>query len=307
MCRSFENRKSLKKIFGGVVMNTSTQLKALIRNISKEKSVEVEIILRNFMLERLLERISLSKFRDKFILKGGMLVAAMVGIDARSTMDMDATVKGVEFSEEALKKIFEIILASPIDDGVTMILKGFENIRDESEYPGIRVSIEALLDKTRQMLKVDITTGDMITPRAMEYSFKLLFEERMISILAYNLETVLSEKLETILSRSTASTRMRDYYDVYILTTLRLNDINWYLFGTAFRKTAEKRCRYKRLKETGHENIAEIEKSIVLREQWTKYQKKNSYASDLNWEQVLKSVQMLYSRAFENKQTSHYE
>jgi predicted nucleotidyltransferase component of viral defense system len=288
-------------------MNTSTQLKALIRNISKEKSVEAEIILRNFMLERLLERISLSKFRDKFILKGGMLVAAMVGIDARATMDMDATIKGVAFSEEALKKMFEIILAYPIDDGVTMFLKGFENIRDESEYPGIRVSIEALLDKTRQMLKVDITTGDMITPREMEYSFKLLFEERMISILAYNLETVLSEKLETILSRSTTSTRMRDYYDVYILTNLRVNDINWDLFGTAFRKTAEKRGRYKKFKETGHENIAEIEKSIVLREQWNKYQKKNSYASDLNWEQVLKSVHMLYRRAFENRQTRHYE
>ena len=282
-------------------MNTSTQLKALIRNISKEKSVEAEIILRNFMLERLLERISLSQFRDKFILKGGMLVAAMVGIDTRSTMDMDATVRGVAFSVEILKEVLDIILACPVEDGVTMTLKGFENIRDESEYLGIRVSIEAVLDKTRQIMKVDITTGDMITPRAMEYSFKLLFEERTISILAYNLETVLAEKLETILSRSTASTRMRDYYDVYILTTLREKDINWDLFVTAFRKTAEKRGSYNRLLETGHENVEEIEKSPVLSELWDRYQKKNSYASDLSWGQALSSVKELYRKAFRNQ------
>lgn len=154
-------------------MNTSTQLKALIRNLSKEKSVQAEIILRNFMLERLLERISLSQFRDKFILKGGMLVAAMVGIDTRSTMDMDATIRGIAFSEEALEEVLKTILACPVDDDVKMTLKGFENIRDESEYPGIRISIEAILDKTRQVMKVDITTGDMITPKAVEYSFML--------------------------------------------------------------------------------------------------------------------------------------
>jgi len=282
-------------------MNTSTQLKALIRNISKEKSVEAEIILRNFMLERLLERISLSQFRDKFILKGGMLVAAMVGIDTRSTMDIDATIRGIAFSEQALKEVLDIILACPVDDGVTMALKGFENIRDESEYSGIRVSIEAILDKTRQVMKVNITTGDMITPKAEEYSFKLLFEDRTISIMAYNLETVLAEKLETILSRSTASTRMRDYYDVYILTTLRKQDINWDLFVAAFMKTAKKRGSYKRLLETGHENIEEIEKSPVLSELWGRYQKKNSYASDLSWKQALASVKELYRKAFRNQ------
>lgn len=279
-------------------MNTSTQLKALIRNLSKEKSVQAEIILRNFMLERLLERISLSPFRDKFILKGGMLVAAIVGIDTRSTMDMDATIRGIAFSEEALEEAMKAILACPVDDGVTMTLKGFENIRDESEYPGIRVSIEAVLDKTRQIMKVDITTGDKITPLAVEYSFKLLFENRSISILAYNLETVLAEKLETILSRSTTSTRMRDYYDVYILTTLRDQDIDWVLFFKAFKNTAEKRGSYNRLLETGHDNMGEIAQSKVLSELWSRYQQKNSYAADLTWMQAIASVKELYIKAF---------
>jgi predicted nucleotidyltransferase component of viral defense system len=280
-------------------MNTSTQLKALIRNIAKEKSVQAEIILRNFMLERLLERISLSPFRDKFILKGGMLIAAMVGIDTRSTMDMDATIRGIPLSEAALAETMKEILACPVDDGVKMTLKGFENIRDESEYPGIRVSIEAILDNTRQVMKVDITTGDKITPQAVEYSFKLLFENRSINILAYNLETVLAEKLETILSRSTANTRMRDYYDVYILTKLRTQNINWSIFLQAFKNTAEKRGSYSHLLKTGDDIIEEIERSQVLADLWSRYQQKNSYVDDLTWRQVIESVKMLYIKAFD--------
>lgn len=278
-------------------MKTSTQLKALIRNLSKKKSIEAEIILRNYMLERLLERISQSEYRDKFILKGGMLVAAMVGIDTRSTMDMDATIKDIAFSEEKLEKALNAILAYPIDDNVIMSLKGFENIRDESEYLGVRVSIEAILDKTKQIMKVDITSGDVITPKEIEYSFKLLFENRTISILAYNLETVLAEKLETILSRSTANTRMRDYYDVYILTTLREHDISWDLFSAAFKKTAVKRGSYKRLNEFGYENIKQIENSHVLLKFWNRYQQKNKYVSNLSWQQAIASMKKLYSRA----------
>ena len=180
-----------------------------------------------------------------------------------------------------------------------MILKGFENIRDESEYPGIRVSIEAILDKTRQVMKVDITAGDKITPQAVEYSFRLLFENRSISILAYNLETVLAEKLETILSRSTANTRMRDYYDVYILTKLRTQNIDWSIFFQAFRNTAEKRGSYSHLLKTGDDIIEEIERSQVLADLWSRYQQKNSYADDLIWRQVIESVKMLYIKVFD--------
>ena len=279
-------------------MKTSNQLKALICNLAKEKSVQAEVILRNYMLERLLERIALSEYRNTFILKGGMLVAAMVGIDARSTMDMDATMKGVAFSEESLEKAFSDILAVPVDDSVNMSIKGFEPIRDEAEYPGIRVSIEAVLDKTKQTMKVDVTSGDMITPKEVEYSFKLLLEDRKISIMAYNLETVLAEKLETILSRSTANSRMRDYYDVFVLTTLREPDINWSLFASAFKRTATKRDTYNALLKSGHENLKAIEFSELLPELWARYQGKYTYASDLSWEQVLASVRALFYKAF---------
>ncbi|MCD5413408.1 MAG: nucleotidyl transferase AbiEii/AbiGii toxin family protein [Clostridiales bacterium] len=278
-------------------MKTSTQLKALIRNLAEEKSIQTEIVLRNFMLERLLERISFSKYRNKFILKGGMLIAAMVGIDARSTMDMDATIKGIKLTEGELEKALKEILDVPIDDGVVMNLKKFEHTGDKSEYSGIRVSIEAKLDRTKQTMKVDITTGDIITPREVEYSFKLLLEDRSISILAYNLETILAEKLETILTRGTATTRMRDYYDIYILTTLWEKDIQWELFCLAFKRTAEKRGSYKRARKSGIEVLNDIQDSRMLVNLWNRYQQKNSYALELSWEKALESLKNVFERA----------
>lgn len=277
-------------------MRGATQLKALIRNMSKEKSIKAEIILRNYMMERLLERISVSEYRDKFILKGGMLVAAMVGIDARSTMDIDATIKGVAISEKKLEEVLKEILKVQVEDGVIMKLKGFESIRSEFDYEGIRVSIEAILESTKQTMKVDITTGDIITPREVEYSFKLLFEDRHISIMAYNLETILAEKLETILSRGVATTRMRDYYDIYVLTTLRRNDISWGLFVGAFKKTSEQRNTYKNILESGEEIIQSIETSKVLLALWNRYQQKNFYVSDLSWVDAFESVKDLYHK-----------
>ena len=162
-------------------MKTSTQLKALVRNLSKAKNVEAEIILRNFMLERFLERVSVSDYRDSFILKGGMLIAAMVGIDTRTTMDMDATIKGKTLSQSEVSVFIENILRIPIDDGVSFTLRGIEEIREEADYPGYRASIKAILDKIRQTLKVDITMGDFVTPGEIEYSFRLMFEDRAIS------------------------------------------------------------------------------------------------------------------------------
>jgi hypothetical protein len=221
-------------------MKTSTQLKALVRNLSKNSNVEAEILLRNFMLERFLERIAASKYKHNFILKGGMLIAAMVGIDTRTTMDMDATIKGQTLTAPEITATIEDILAIPVDDGVEFTMRGIEEIREEADYPGFRVSIGAVLDKTKQTLKIDITTGDFVTPREIEYNFKLMFEDRTISIMAYNLETVLAEKFETVITRSVANTRMR------IFTTF-ISDHNAKIqfrpFRAALQKTVEKAAR----------------------------------------------------------------
>ena len=275
-------------------MISAMQLKALIRNLSREKSIQPEIILRNYMLERFLERISLSEYRHQLILKGGLLIANMIGIESRSTMDLDATVKGIMLTEEELTKMLNNILDVPVDDGVQMILMGFENIRNEADYPGIRVSIESILEKTRQALKVDITTGDAITPKEIEYNYKLLVENRNIAVMAYNLETVLAEKLETILKLSIASTRMRDYYDVHAIMVLKKELLNKNVFASAFKQTAIKRGSYDLLIDKGPENLEAIKSSTELPTLWKRYQAKYDYASNTDWEDVLTNIEQLY-------------
>ena len=199
------------------MIKTSRQLKALARNLTKGDSIQAQIIMRNYVMERFLERISLSKYRNNFILKGGMLVSAMVGLDTRSTMDIDTTIKNIPLSVENARKMIEEIIAIPIDDGMAFSIKSVSEIMDEAEYSGVRANLEATLETIRTPLKVDMSTGDVITPREVSYTFKLMFEERTISILAYNLETVLAERMETVIARGVANTRMRDYYDLYVL------------------------------------------------------------------------------------------
>ncbi|MCI2160340.1 MAG: nucleotidyl transferase AbiEii/AbiGii toxin family protein [Oscillospiraceae bacterium] len=278
-------------------MKTSRQLNALIRNMAKDKSINAQIILRNFMLERLLERISLSPYRENLILKGGMLVAAMVGLDTRATMDMDTTLKGYPLTEESVRSVFADILAVPVENHVTLTLKKLEEIRDEAEYSGIRVTLEMLLDETRQTLKVDITTGDPITPAAVDYSFRLLFEDRSIQIKAYNLKTVLAEKLETIFSRSTANTRMRDFYDVYVLWNTRRSDIRFPVMKEAFERTVRKRESDFLLRGGIPESAEALSGSKEMKELWTRYQKKYTYADNIAWEDAVAAAKELYENA----------
>lgn len=272
-------------------MRTSTQLKALIRNLSKESNVEAEILLRNFMMERFLERIAVSSYKHNFILKGGMLIAAMVGIDARTTMDMDATIKGHTLSKTEITAIIEDILKIQIEDGAVFSFQGIEELREEADYPGYRVSIGAVFDKTRQMLKIDITTGDSVTPREVEYVFKLMFEDRTISIMAYNLETVLAEKFETIMTRGVTNTRMRDFYDVYVLTHTQPFDAT--IFKTAVDKTAEKRDTTEQMSAGIMNTIDFIMTNETMVDLWQKYQKKYFYAADITWAMVINAVKAL--------------
>ena len=281
------------------MIKTAKQLKDLIRNLSKKKSADAQILMRNYMMERFLERISLSKYRDRFILKGGMLVAAMVGLDARSTMDLDATVKGINVNVNDVADLIAGIVSVPIDDGVTFRVNKVSEIMDEAEYPGIRVSMTAVFDGVVTPLKIDISTGDAITPREVRYSFKLMLEERSIDIWAYNLETVLAEKLETIITRATTNTRMRDFYDIYILEQLHGNTLNAQILHDALLATARKRETEGHLTEA-REVFAEVEDSPVMQQLWTAYRKKFSYAADLEWNIVMKAVRKLYSLAEED-------
>jgi len=275
------------------MIRTSRQLKALVRNLSKGDSTKAQIIIRNYVMERFLERLSISQYRDNLILKGGILVAAMVGLDNRSTLDVDATVKNLQLTEDSVNKFVNDIINITIDDGMTFEIMNVVNILDESEYPGIRVTIDASLETMKTPLKIDFSTDDVITPNEISYSYGLLFEDRAISILAYNLETILAEKLETLIARGTANTRMRDFYDLYILDNTQSSNINDDILKTAFINTSTKRGSNALLTDV-YIILVEVENSDDMMMLWENYKRKFDYATEVSWESVMQSVRKLF-------------
>ena len=261
-------------------MKNAMRLKAVIKNIAKEKHISAQLVMQNFMLERLLERISASKYQKNFILKGGFLIAAMVGLDSRATMDMDATIKGLPVNEQTVREMFEEICKIELDDDVSFCFRSIGEIREGDEYTGYRVALSANYQPMSIPLKLDITTGDKITPKEITYQFKLLLEDRSISVLAYNLETVVAEKLETVISRGNQNTRPRDYYDIYVLTKLRYSNIDISTLKAALGATAEKRGS-KRILEDYHKIMDTVKNSEIMRKQWDNYRKDFEYASDI--------------------------
>ena len=274
------------------MIHTSRQLKALVRNLSKGDSTKAQIIIRNYVMERFLERLSISAYHDNLILKGGTLVAAMVGLDNRSTLDVDTTIKNLPLTEESVRKIVGEITSVEIDDGMVFEIKSILPIIDAADYPGIRVSLNTTLETMQTPLKIDLSTDDVITPREDSYSFKLMFENRTISILAYNLETVLAEKIETLLARGTANSRMRDFYDIFVLEQSLSHNINGALLKRAFTNTSEKRGSSAVVSDIDI-ILNEVENSPDMAVLWKNYQRKFEYASDIGWDGVMRTVRKL--------------
>ena len=283
------------------MITTARQLKDLVRNLSKKKSADAQILMRNYMMERFLERISLSEYKNQFILKGGMLVAAMVGLDARATMDLDATIKGTNVCVEDVEMIISKIISIPLNDGVLFRIKRISEIMEEADYPGVRVSMETKFDGVITPLKIDISTGDIITPREIKYNFNLMLENRTIEVWAYNLETVLSEKLETVISRNVTNTRMRDFYDIYILQKLYGEQLSKDVLWDALVATAKKRETLEQIEvEDIDEVFNEIQSNSVMENLWKAYQKNYTYAADIPWHTIMKSIRTLYEIISEN-------
>ena len=270
-------------------MKNAMQLKAIIKNLAKEKHISAQLVMQNFMLERLLERISVSEYQQNFILKGGFLIAAMVGLDTRATMDMDVTIKGLPVNEQTVREMFEEICKIELEDEVTFSFRSIGEIREGDEYTGYRVSLSANYPPMAVPLKLDITTGDKITPKEIEYQFKLLLEDRSISVLAYNLETIMAEKLETVISRGDQNTRTRDYYDIYILAKLQYSNIEFNSLKAALNATAQKRGSSEVLKSY-HKIMDTVRNSEIMQKQWKNYQKDFEYATGIVFEDVCETV-----------------
>ena len=272
------------------MIHSSKQLKDLIRNLSKEVGIEAHVLIRKYMMERFLERVSSSKYNGSFILKGGMLVAAFVGVEARATMDIDTTIKGIPVTMVDMERTITEISNIDLDDNVKFRIKKVSEIMDEAEYSGIRFSMDAVLDGAVIPLKIDISTGDVITPREIAYSYKLMFEDRTIPIMTYPIETLLAEKLETVISRSITNTRMRDFYDIHIL--LKSQNINADILALALERTAKKRGNFSLLENA--ESVLKIVKSDEdMKRLWNIYQKKFKYAGEYTWDEVIHSVREL--------------
>ena len=263
--------------------SNAMSLKAKIKNLAKKKDMSAQVVLQNYMFERFLERISKSEYKNKLILKGGMLIAAIVGIDNRATMDMDATLKGYPLNEESLLKAINDICSVNVGDDVVFSFIKVEPIREDDDYGGYRASIQSVFDTIITPMQIDITTGDAITPREILYSFKMIFDDNTIDIWAYNIETVLAEKYETILRRGEFNTRPRDFYDIYILS--KTQDFNKDLFSQAVLETSKHRGTT-HIFEDIQKRISVIENSRELKNQWGKYKKNYSYAKNISFEDI---------------------
>ena len=271
---------------------TVEQVKGRIRSLASKDNADARVLLRMYMMERFLERVSHSKYADKFIIKGGILVTSMVGVALRSTMDIDTSIRNQNLSEEDALKMVEDISKIDLHDGVTFIVKEASCIMDDMEYPGIRLAMNASLESMVVPMKIDISTGDIITPSAIQYSYKLMLEDRSIEVMAYNLETILAEKLQTVLSRGILNTRMRDYYDIHVLLSVYQDKIDQNIMKEAFHETCRKRDTVE-LKENGKEILDTLRNDDNLKKLWNSYQKKYEYARDCNFDEVVNDIESL--------------
>lgn len=272
-------------------MSKAMSLKAKIRNIAKQKNIPAQVILQNYMFERLLVRLSVSEYKEKFVLKGGMLVAAIVGLDNRATMDMDTTLKNLPLTPEAIRSALEDICDIQFDDGVVFEVGTISPIREDDIYGGYRVMMNAKFDTLLTPLSIDISTGDAITPHAIPYQFSEIFDdENSYELWAYNIETVMAEKVETILRRGVFNTRPRDFYDTYILTTTQKFDKA--VFVEALTATAAHRGTAEQIADVPG-ILHNIEISAELKNMWDKYRKQFAYAQDITYDQIMNSVRTL--------------
>lgn len=279
-------------------MKNSMQLKAIVKNMAKSKKISAQIVLQNYMLERLLERISLSRYKSNFILKGGFLIASIVGLDTRATMDIDATIKGLKINAESIQNMLNEICAIEINDEVIFSLRRIEEIRESADYHGFRVALEAVYPPIKVPLKVDITTGDIITPKEINYEFRLLFDSRSIRILAYNLETIMAEKLETTIARGNQNTRPRDYYDIYIIRKLQWQNIDPRTLKEALLNTCQSRGTINIIKRYD-EILKTVQTSDAMSEFWKDYQNQFDYARDIGFDHICHTIREILNDILE--------
>ena len=270
-------------------MKTPEQLKGAIRSMAAKKNLRAQEVLQMFLFERIIDRLAASSFRDNFILKGGLLISSMIGIGERTTMDMDTTVRGIQMEEDEIVSAVKEIIAMDVGDGISFEFQKIEPIREDDAYNNFRVHLRAKYGKIDSPMKIDITTGDIITPAAIRYDFPFVFEEKTVSVMAYTLETVLAEKYETIIRRNIGTTRARDFYDLHTLYRSRKDVVQMDVLRAAVIHTAEKRDSIDDIRDW-RDILKDIREEPQLYLLWDNYAADNKYIGDLKFNEVLDTV-----------------
>lgn len=269
-------------------MSNSVQaVKDKLKNVSREKNVDFNSVMRFYMYDRFVERLSKSKYKDNFVLKGGFYLSKLFGLDNRSTMDIDTAIRKAEFTEENIIKMINEIINIDVGDNVKFKIEKTETIRDEDEYGGLRITINFMLENIKDKFHIDLATGDPIYPRPDNYRYESLIGNEIYKVWSYNLETVLAEKIEIILSKLETSSRMKDYYDIYLIYNFKFDKIDKVKFRGAFEKTFKKR----EFDADLITNLNIVKESKVLKDKWISYSRKYSYARDVEFEETLKCLE----------------
>ena len=265
----------------------SRQVKDKLKNIAIKRNLDFNTLLRLHMYDRFIERLSVSKYRDNFILKGGFYLSILFGLESRSTKDIDTAIKDANFTKENIEEMIKIIISIDINDGALIDFVEIDNIREEDQYGGFRVVLNVKVGTIRENFQIDIATGDPITPSPIIYKYRSILGDNYVNVWAYNIETVIAEKLETILRRAEANSRIRDYYDLYLIYTKGWEKVNIRNLRKAVIKTFQKRNYNGDIDET----ISILKESEIIKKHWNLYKKKYDYASNIDYNEIIKCIE----------------
>lgn len=276
------------------MIKNKDSLKAKVSNLASSTNIPNKYLIQSFMFEALLKRISVSKYKDKFIIKGGLLLSSIFGVNLRSTMDLDTTIKGLPLDRTTITKVVNEIISIDLKDNIKLEIENIKDIREEELYSGFNINLKAEFDGLRTNLMIDITTGDVITYKEVQFEYKTLFDNEIVNIMTYNYETIIAEKFEAIISRNIDNTRMKDYYDLYMFVNLKWNDIDKTILRKAIFNTSEKRETLNYI-ENADKYIELINEDSKLKSLWKNYQNNYAYAKDISFENTIAAIKVINS------------
>ena len=276
------------------MIKNKDSLKVKVSNLALSTNIPNKYLIQSFMFEALLKRISVSKYKDKFIIKGGLLLSSIFGVNLRSTMDLDTTIKGLPLDRTTITKVINEIISIDLKDNIKLEIENIKDIREEELYSGFNINLKAEFDGLRTNLMIDITTGDVITYKEVQFEYKTLFDNEIVNIMTYNYETIIAEKFEAIISRNIDNTRMKDYYDLYMFVNLKWNDIDKTILRKAIFNTSKKRETLNYIEEAD-KYIELINEDSKLKSLWKNYQNNYVYAKDISFENTIDAIKVINS------------